>query len=212
MPALSHSMRDPHTMSLEPIPLPDACMHYNPNWIAQTQADELYRELANCLPWEQPVITVFGRSNPIPRLQSWHGDPNASYRYSGHDHAPQPWTSALSSLREHLQTELKTPFNAVLANWYRNGNDTMGWHSDDEPELGPTPTIASISLGAERSFRLRHRHNHQQTHSIELSHGSLLVMSEHTQDHWQHSLPARKRVQTGRINLTFRYVHPSHEH
>lgn len=158
------------------------------------------------LAWRQESIRLFGRDTPMPRLTAWYGDPGAAYTYSGLRNEPLLWTPLLEALRDRLQDALDRPLNSVLANLYRDGRDHMGWHADDEPELGPTPTIASLSFGATRTFRMKHRAEPGRTVSIELTHGGLLVMDGRSQAEWLHAVPKRLRVTEPRINLTFRYV------
>jgi alkylated DNA repair dioxygenase AlkB len=135
------------------------------------------------------------------------GDPDAVYVYSGSRFVPHPWPGVLVPIRERLERELGALFNSVLGNLYRDGNDRLGWHRDGERELGPTPVIASVSLGATRRFRFRARKGATSL-GIDLTHGSLLVMSGHTQDHYLHSVPKTARAVGPRINLTFRHVIP----
>jgi alkylated DNA repair dioxygenase AlkB len=145
-----------------------------------------------------------------PRLTAWYGDATARYSYSGLDLTPQPWTPALLALRTQVEQATGVTFNSVLLNLYRTGQDSMGWHADDEPELGPEPVIASISLGATRRFRLRPRHSQQLPHAplgLDLPSGSLLVMRGTTQQHWQHAVPKTARPVGPRLNLTFRTIH-----
>lgn len=184
------------------LPLPQASVYYLPNWLNTKLANDLERKLSAELEWHQGDVKVFGRWYKTPRLQAWHGDADICYRYSGKTLKTSPWTPALTSLRSELQ-KLNIATNAVLANLYRNGDDKMGWHSDNEPELGKQPVIASLSFGAERDFMLRHR-TLSEKFNLRLKHGSLLVMCGDTQQYWQHSLPARKKVTEQRINLTFR--------
>ena len=134
------------------------------------------------------------------------GDPGARYRYSGTTHTPSPWHAAVLNLRDRIAAHCDAPFNSVLINLYRTGQDSMGWHADNEPELGPEPLIASVSLGATRDFRLRRNDRSQPTITHALESGSLLVMKGDMQRDWQHSLPRRARVNQPRINLTFRQV------
>ena len=157
------------------------------------------------LAWRQETLRLFGRSIPQPRLSTWYGDPGAHYRYSGLHLDPLPWHPALHALRTRLRRRLGHDFNSVLANRYRYGRDSMGWHSDDEPELGDEPLIASLSLGATRRFRLRHRARGE-TLDLDLDHGSLLIMAGTLQRHWQHQLPRTRRPLGERLNLTFRRI------
>ena len=175
------------------------------DWLNAIDADRALTNLRAEVPWQHHRIRMFGRELASPRLSSWHGDPGTDYRYSGHRHAPQEWTASLTSLRQRLVDTLGHDFNAVLANLYRNGHDSMGWHADDEAELGAQPLIASISLGAARRFVLRRR-DRLHRHELNLTHASLLLMAGATQQHWLHSLPRQLRVAQARINLTFRSI------
>ena len=194
------------TVPLQPLPLEDAELAWAPGWIAPAAADALISDLRDSVPWEVHRIRLFGREHASPRLSCWIGDPEAVYRYSGTVFQPHPWPPSLDALRHRLQEALGTPFNSVLANRYRDGRDAMGWHSDNEPELGAEPVIASVSLGATRRFVLRHRAQPARKFALELAHGSLLVMRGATQRHWQHALPRTARPVGERINLTFREI------
>ncbi|MFB9885428.1 alpha-ketoglutarate-dependent dioxygenase AlkB family protein [Balneatrix alpica] len=177
---------------------------YQPGFLSPVQSQTLLKALLQAPIWNQPSIQVFGHWHPIPRLQAWMGD--VHYRYAGLTLPPTPWHPQVQQLREHLSTHLQQPFNSVLLNLYRSGQDKMGWHADDEPELDRTAAIASISLGAMRAFHLRHQ-GHSRSHSkIWLEDGSLLIMRPGSQQHWQHALPASRRCQAPRINLTFRHI------
>ncbi len=180
-------------------------LYYCSDWLAEGDADRALADLRNELPWQCHRIRIFGREVASPRLSSWHGDPGTDYRYSGHQHVPQPWTTTLAELRQRLFDTLGFDFNAVLVNLYRNGRDSMGWHADSESELGPQPLIASISLGVTRRFVLRRRDRSHQ-YELCLTHASLLLMLGATQQHWLHSLPRQLRVLEPRINLTFRSI------
>jgi alkylated DNA repair dioxygenase AlkB len=188
------------------IELPDADLDYRPDWLGVAAAARLFATLRDAVPWEVHRIRLFGREHASPRLSCWIGDPAAVYRYSGTRFAPHPWLPELAALRERLRAELGAPFNSVLANLYRDGRDAMGWHSDDEPELGPAPVIASVSLGAPRRFVLKHRRDPALRHALVLEPGSLLVMAGATQRHWKHALPRTAKPVGARINLTFRQV------
>lgn len=188
------------------IELPDADLDYRPGWLGVAAAARLFATLRDAVPWEVHRIRLFGREHASPRLSCWIGDPAAVYRYSGTRFAPHPWLPDLAALRERLCAELGAPFNSVLANLYRDGRDAMGWHSDDEPELGPAPVIASVSLGAPRRFVLKHRRDPALRHALVLEPGSLLVMAGATQRHWKHALPRTAKPVGARINLTFRQV------
>lgn len=157
------------------------------------------------LEWEQREILMFGRRVLQPRLVAWYGDAEAVYRYSGDTLTPRPWHPVLSNLRDRLTRICDCPFNSVLANGYRDGRDRMGWHCDDEKELGPRPVIASLSLGQERGFLLR-RNGEKRSHRLMLADGSLLIMRGTSQAEFRHALPGSKKPMGWRINLTFRRI------
>lgn len=187
------------------IQLADADLNYMADFLPVSQADALLAVLRSTLAWRQDSIRIYGREVKIPRLQAWYGDPEAQYRYSGLDMPPLPWTEELLELKRACEQFTGCSFNSVLANFYRNGADGMGWHADDEPELGRRPVIASVSLGQSRNMDFRHRHSGER-YRIGLAHGSLLVMAGPTQQYWQHALPKSRKAMDGRINLTFRKI------
>lgn len=196
------------------LPLADADVRYAPSWLPREAADELLARLLVEIPWERHRLRMFGREVDAPRLSCWIGDPGATYVYSRSRFEPRAWTPALLGLRERIERACETRFNSVLANLYRDGQDCMGWHSDDEPELGAQPLIASLSLGAERRFRFRRRvprgASAAQPVGLGLAHGSLLYMAGDTQRHYRHDLPKRTGVCEARINLTFRTINSAH--
>jgi alkylated DNA repair dioxygenase AlkB len=177
-----------------------------PAAFAPDEAWDLFRALRERIAWQQEEVLIFGQRRLVPRLVAWHGDPGAHYSYSGTDHRPEPWTPELEHVRRRARELTGSDFNAVLLNLYRGGSDGMGWHADDEPELGRNPVIASVSLGAERRFCLRHRRRREQRLDLALPHGSLLCMGGPTQHHWLHALPKTRRPVGERINLTLRRV------
>lgn len=187
--------------------LPGADVRLLKGWLRPSDADALLGLLLEQVDWEVHRIRMFGREVDSPRLSRWIGEPGASYRYSGTLFAPHPWPSWLVSLRGQLQQVCGAAFNSVLLNRYRSGSDSMGWHSDDEPELGPAPLIASLSVGATRRFSFRHRHQHDLRTTLDLGHGDLLLMAGQTQRLYQHALPRTVRALGERVNLTFRNVH-----
>lgn len=189
--------------------LREAEVSWHRHWLPRDAADTLQRTLREDVPWEVHRIRMFGRQVDSPRLSCWMGDPAARYRYSGTEFVPQPWHPALLPLRDQLAAFCGHAFNSVLLNRYRDGDDGMGWHSDNEPELGPAPVIASLSLGAGRRFLLRRRDDHAKKAEVLLDHGDLLVMGGQTQRLYQHSLPKSARPLAERLNLTFRWINAS---
>ncbi|PFG58548.1 alkylated DNA repair dioxygenase AlkB [Vibrio sp. ES.051] len=178
-------------------------LYYDPNFLSHLEANQYFEQLRETLPWQQERITMFGRSVLQPRLQAWHGD--ATYTYSGLTMQPHPWTPELYQLKARCESIADAHFNSVLANLYRNGQDSMGWHQDNEPELGRNPVIASLNLGDTRRFLLRDLHCKTEI-EFELSHGSLLIMAGELQHHWKHSVPKTAKQKNERINLTFRQI------
>ncbi|WP_019946975.1 alpha-ketoglutarate-dependent dioxygenase AlkB family protein [Hymenobacter aerophilus] len=194
-------------MPLRPLSLPDAEVLLDVHFLAPAEAAALLAELTATVAWRQEPIKLFGREVMQPRLTAWYGDPNATYRYSGLHLEPLPWLPALQHLRAQLEAATGARFNSVLLNLYRSGQDSMGYHADDEPELGPAPVIASLTLGATRTFRLKPRPGvPAQALSLPLPAGSLLVMRGETQQNWLHALPKTVRPVGPRLNLTFRLV------
>ncbi|MEC8103316.1 MAG: alpha-ketoglutarate-dependent dioxygenase AlkB [Pseudomonadota bacterium] len=179
---------------------------YLPAWLSEASAKHLFADLMANLCWQQPSITLYGKQHPIPRLQAWLGDRPHKYRYSGQDFIADIWPDSVADIARDISAETGVLMNSVLVNLYRDGQDSMGWHADDEPELGPDPVIASLSLGATRDFALRRTGTTRQAGRIALSDGSLLVMKAGMQSRWQHALPKRARVKLPRINLTFRQI------
>lgn len=167
----------------------------------------LFQTLRLEVPWREESITMFGKTVMQPRLVAWLGDDHCSYTYSGRTMVAEPWTPTLQLLRDDVQTLTGAPYNSVLANLYRHERDSMGFHSDDEPELGPNPTIASLSFGQERTLIFKPRRNKaQQPARVPLPSGSLLLMKGETQHHWHHGINKLTRPCGPRINLTFRWV------
>jgi alkylated DNA repair dioxygenase AlkB len=180
-------------------------LEYVDHFIDSGEAGSVLERLWQDLAWRQEYIFIFGRRVLQPRLTAWYGDPGTTYSYSGLTLEPLPWHEDLLELKTRLENYLGRPFNSVLANAYRDGRDSMGWHSDDEAELGTRPAIASISLGAERRFVLRSKGD-KQSRGLNLGHGSLLVMKGDCQRIYQHSLPKTSREAGLRINLTYRFI------
>jgi alkylated DNA repair dioxygenase AlkB len=191
----------------DPLPaLADAELDYLPDWVDIALADSWLRELVEQTPWQQPELFIHGRYHRTPRLTAWYGDSGARYRYSGKLHESLPWTPLLDEIRQRIVREVGQPLNAVLLNYYRDGQDSMGWHSDAEPELGRDPLIASLNLGGSRRFDLRRVGSTRIEHSLTLEHASLLVMRGPTQHHWQHQVAKTRQACAPRLNLTFRLI------
>jgi alkylated DNA repair dioxygenase AlkB len=176
--------------------------------LGDSDSQRALTQLRACLPWTQQRIRLYGKQHLQPRLSCWIGDPHAVYAYSGTRFKPQPWPGFLLQLKAQLENLCGQHFNSVLCNAYRNGQDSMGWHADDEPELGSQPVIASYSLGATRSFQMRPKAGPRPSPpwTLDLAHDDLLLMRGPTQQLWQHSIPKRLRVNDWRINLTFRLI------
>ena len=185
----------------------DADVSLQRHFFSEFDSSSLFSALRAETPWREVEISIWGKRVVQPRLIAWYGDPGASYKYSGTRFQPLAWTSTLSKIRDRLQSELGVAFNSVLLNLYRNQSDSMGWHSDDEKELGLKPTIASISLGTTRDFLFKHkvRKDLKQV-KLPLTSGSLLVMSGDTQQFWVHSIMKQTARLGERINLTFRLI------
>lgn len=182
---------------------------YRPGFYPPDEAARLAEQLTRQVPWGLHQIRIFGRWVNEPRQTAWYGDPAAVYTYSGVTMKPSPWTPLLSRIRGEVEAACGTSFNSVLLNHYRDGQDYMGWHSDDEPELGTDPVIASLSLGAERRFCLKRRTAPEERREFTLGDGSLFIMRGALQHHWLHSVPKALKVSKPRINLTFRQINPA---
>ena len=177
------------------------------HFLPPQDAHNYFQLLLNHIDWRQEHYTIYGKSVTAPRLVAWYGDPKAAYTYSGVTHVPLPWSSPLKRLKSKIEILTNESFNSVLLNLYRNGQDSMGWHADQEKELGINPCIASLSLGEERLFKLRHNDSNQSI-DINLPSGSLLIMAGELQHYWKHSVPKTKKLKSARINLTFRKILP----
>ena len=186
------------------IELPDAEVGYRGGFFSPDEARSLFDALRAEVRWERHRVRIRGREVDCPRLSGWQGD--AAYAYSGITLRPAPWTARVAAVRRRIEAAAGEAFNSVLANLYRDGSDRLGWHADDEPELGPAPVIASASFGAPRRFLLRPKRGGGASVPIVLEPGSLLVMRGATQRHWLHSVPPTRRPVGPRINLTFRRI------
>jgi len=180
-----------------------------PEFLSASKADALLGAFSSQLDWGQQAIRMFGRQVMQPRLTTFYGEAGVCYRYSGLSFQARPWSGALEELATRVSEASGQKFNSVLCNLYRGGEDSMGWHADDEAELGQNPTIASISLGATRRFDFKPKKTGEgEKNGIWLTHGSLLIMGGDIQHHWLHQIAKSKRVTDARINLTFRSIRP----
>ncbi|MDB9456472.1 alpha-ketoglutarate-dependent dioxygenase AlkB [Dolichospermum circinale CS-534/05] len=177
------------------------------NFFNTQESSQLFEDLSSKVKWKQEIIQIFGKKMPIPRLTAWYGDEGKSYTYSGIEQHPEPWNTTLQFIKSKVEEIAKVSFNSVLLNLYRHGKDSVSWHSDDEPELGKNPIIASVSFGATRRFSLRHKHYKNHKIAIDLTSGSLLLMQGETQHFWQHQIAKTAKEIQPRINLTFRVTH-----
>jgi alkylated DNA repair dioxygenase AlkB len=178
-------------------------LYYDEAFFAKPEADALFQTLRSATPWKQEV----GRGRPFPRLTAWYADPGLVYRYSGVTHHGTGWTPELLEVKRRIEEVSGARFNSLLLNRYRDGKDSIGFHADDEPELGVNPVVASVSLGGVREFVLRHKETREKL-VFPLSHGSLLVMGGTCQHHWLHGVPKTEEAVGERINLTFRLIDP----
>jgi alkylated DNA repair dioxygenase AlkB len=175
-----------------------------PAFFSAEESAGLMQRLADEVAWTQEPIRIFGKEVMQPRLTAWYGDADKSYTYSGITMQPQPWSEVLMIIKERIEAAAQHRFSSALLNLYRNGQDSMGWHRDNEKQLGINPVIASVSFGVTRTFKLRHYEQKDLQRSINLTNGSLLLMRGETQHYWEHAVPKTARVNGPRINLTFR--------
>ncbi|MDM8558938.1 alpha-ketoglutarate-dependent dioxygenase AlkB [Candidatus Parabeggiatoa sp. HSG14] len=177
------------------------------NFFKKEDGDDILAELLNDIKWRQEKINMYGKELDLPRLTAWYGNDGKTYTYSGIIMKPEPWTPTLLLIKQKVEKITKATFNSVLLNLYRDGKDSISWHSDDEAELGKNPTIASVSFGATRKLVFKHKFQPNHKMELELEHGSLLTMKGTTQHLWKHQVPKTKNPVTARVNLTFRTVY-----
>ena len=188
--------------------LPNAQLIYIPNFIETIEADLYFNYLKSNILWKQDDITVFGKTYKQPRLTALYANNQSAYTYSNITMNPHAMTKELMTLNKRVENEAQVNFTSVLLNFYRHGNDSNGWHADNEKELGVNPIIASLSFGAERPFHFKHRHIKDERHKLPLEHGSLLLMKGEMQHYWLHQIAKTKKDIGERINLTFRTIQP----
>jgi alkylated DNA repair dioxygenase AlkB len=188
-----------------PIQIQDGSYFYVPHFFGRAEADSLFQSLHTGIEWKQESMNMYGRELKFPRLTAWYGDQDKPYSFSGITLQPNPWTDELREIKSRIEPLTSSTFNSVLLNLYRDGNDSISWHTDAEKELGTNPIIASVNFGAERVFQLKHNSTNERI-SIALGHGSLLIMMGALQHHWKHQVPKTKKILSPRINLTFRTI------
>jgi alkylated DNA repair dioxygenase AlkB len=184
----------------------DGEVNFFPNFFTPEESDHYFAILTKEITWKQEPVKIMGKLIMQPRLTAWYGDPDKAYRYSGITMHPSPWTTTLLEIKQRIETVSLAAFNSALLNQYRDHNDSVGWHRDNEKSLGVNPVIGSVSFGATRTFHLRHYTNKNVKRSLELTHGSLLMMHGQTQHLWEHSVPKQSRTTGPRINITFRTI------
>ncbi|WP_224483343.1 alpha-ketoglutarate-dependent dioxygenase AlkB family protein [Robertkochia aurantiaca] len=190
----------------ERLPLQQSEIYYIPEFLSKKEADHYLGYFLHETEWRQDEITLFGKTMLQPRLTALYGNNEKTYTYSNIKMHPLPFPAGFEQLKDRIDLFCNEEFTTCLLNLYRHGNDSMGWHSDDEPELGLEPVIASLSLGAERIFHFRHKLYKEKKYRLQLGHGSLLLMKGKTQEYWQHQLPKTKKNKEARVNLTFRII------
>ena len=195
-------MGDDHDSEENLLPY-DGEVFYHGGVFSGDEAEELFQRLSTTIAWQQEELVMFGKRRKLNRKVAWYGDDGLSYTYSGQEKEAISWNEVLAGLKSRVEELSGSSYNACLCNFYHDGGDAMGWHSDDEKSIVPQSTIASLSFGAERPFKFRHRQG-SETVKIMLENGSLLLMQGATQNNWKHALPKALRVKSPRINLTFR--------
>jgi alkylated DNA repair dioxygenase AlkB len=176
-----------------------------PNFFNKDEGDNFFRLLKEKILWKQESMNIYGKKVEFPRLTAWYGNDDKSYSFSGITLAPNPWNEEILEIKNRIEPKASVTFNSVLLNRYRDGKDSISWHTDAEPELGKNPIIASVNFGTSRKFQLRHIRTKEKI-EIELTHGSLLIMQGELQHYWQHQVPKTNKAIGERINLTFRVI------
>ena len=186
--------------------LPDSDISYYPEFFDLKNSNQYFQSLLETISWQQDDITIFGKTHKQPRLTALYANNKEPYNYSNITMTPHEFTKELLLIKAKIEAVIKVDFTTCLLNFYRNGQDSNGWHADNEKELGSNPIIASVSFGAERLFKLKHRYDKNLKKNLVLQHGSLLIMKGKTQHHWLHQIPKTKKEVGKRINLTFRFI------
>jgi alkylated DNA repair dioxygenase AlkB len=186
--------------------LPEALLDYRPGIFDPNESAIFLKAFINTTPWIQETVQMYGKMMKTPRLTAWYGDSNKSYTFSGNKYYPSPWTEDLLKVKARIEPIAGMAFNTVLLNYYRDGNDSVAWHSDDEYELGIKPVIASVSFGQIRRFDVRQKQNHRHKYAVDLENGSLLLMKGDLQALWEHKIAKSVKPMKERVNLTFRVI------
>ena len=186
--------------------LPKELLEYHAGFIDEQTSNYLLQQFIKEMPWKQSTQKMWDKEYLTPRLTSWHGDGGTDYSVSGKISNPNPWTPELLMLKERVEAVAGIRFNSVLLNYYRDGNDSVAWHSDRESVLGKNPVIASVSFGQVRSFDIRNKADHKAHYSVKLEHGSFLLMKTGLQENWEHRIAKSTKPMKARLNLTFRVV------
>lgn len=189
----------------EPVKINNGEYIYIPNFYNKETADIYLKRLIADIKWKQESMKMYGKEIPFPRLTAWYGDNDKPYSFSGITLQPHPWSPGLAKIKADIEPKAGVIFNSVLLNRYRDGNDSISWHTDAEKELGKNPVIASVNFGAERKFQLKHKDTNERI-EILLNHGSLLIMRGEIQHFWKHQIPKSKKITKERVNLTFRVI------
>lgn len=188
-----------------PVIIPNGEYVYYPHFFEKLMADVYLQKFVDTIKWKQESMNMYGKQVHFPRLTSWYGDNDKPYSFSGITLNPHPWSAELLTIKNIIEPICEISFNSVLLNLYRNGNDSISWHTDAEKELGRNPIIASVNFGAERKFQIKHNQTGE-THEIVLKNGSLLIMRGELQHYWKHQVPKQKAINKPRVNLTFRVI------
>ena len=196
---------DHSSLQAQRIPAPQSDLRLFPQLFSLEESDTFFAQLRDGIDWQAEEILIYEKPVTVPRLIAWYGESEAGYCM----HTPLAWTRELRAIKARVEQVSERTFNSVLLNLYRDGQDSVAWHSDDEAELGRNPMIASVSFGAERTFQMKHRRISEARLSIPLGHGSCFIMQGETQHHWAHQVPKSKKVLAARINLTFRQIYPA---
>jgi alkylated DNA repair dioxygenase AlkB len=189
----------------KPVKIENGEYIYIHNFYDKIIADKYLLRLIEDIKWNQESMNMYGKQIPFPRLTSWYGDQDKPYSFSGITLQPHPWSPGLKKIKNDIEPIANVDFNSVLLNRYRDGSDSISWHTDAEKELGQNPVIASVNFGAERKFQLKHKDTNERI-EILLQHGSLLIMQGELQHYWKHQIPKTKKPIGERVNLTFRVI------